>query len=420
MRRFAIVVLAAVLFLAIFGCASPQQPSVQGAKVAQPADVPAKNVTGGQPAVPPVQNISGASHIPDQQAGAPPPIPGQAKNASNSPAPPQGQGKYPAPVENESFAVALIPPGVENNCVGFLVGAQGEIATAAKAGAGMVRPHPGPFAWGWIEKQAGNYDFGATDEFAFIAGGQNEAILATVWPFADWDQTCSQPCEVNASDQFYPRQSFGIAEGIPLKRCKPCDMPAYKKFLSALVERYDGDGKGDMPGLKIPIKYYEILNEPEMRSDGLTFFKGSAQDYVDILAASNEAIKAACPDCKVVQAGAAGNDEQSLSFWREAFAKGAGQYFDIANIHYIAQGDKATLNVAQFRGLMSEYGIDKPIWVTEAEYAAGDSVTPSFEGALSAGASKVFFTRFEIGKKGPPTPGVYSAEYSDLPAKCPG
>ncbi|VVC01960.1 Uncharacterised protein [uncultured archaeon] len=197
-------------------------------------------------------------------------------------------------------------------------------------------------------------------------------------------------------------------------------MDAYRKFLSALVERYDGDGKDDMPGLKMPVKYYEILNEPEMRSPDLTFFKGSAQDYADLLAASNDAIKETCADCKVVQAGAAGNDEQFLSFWKDVFSKGGGDYFDIANIHYIAHGDKSTLNVAPFKSLMAGYGIEKPVWVTEAEYAPGDTVTASFKGALSAGASKIFFTRFEIGKKGPPAPGVYSEEYRGLTAACPG
>ena len=36
---------------------------------------------------------------------------------------------------------------------------------------------------------------------------------------------------------------------------KPCSMDDYKNFLIKLVDRYDGDGSNDMPGLTKPIKY---------------------------------------------------------------------------------------------------------------------------------------------------------------------
>ena len=36
----------------------------------------------------------------------------------------------------------------------------------------------------------------------------------------------------------------------------------YQDFVKQLVERYDGDGIDDMPGLKNPIKYWQIDNEP--------------------------------------------------------------------------------------------------------------------------------------------------------------
>jgi hypothetical protein len=44
---------------------------------------------------------------------------------------------------------------IEKNCIGFLVGAADEVATAEKISAGWIRPHPGPFAWGFIEKNKG-------------------------------------------------------------------------------------------------------------------------------------------------------------------------------------------------------------------------------------------------------------------------
>ena len=183
------------------------------------------------------------------------------------------------------------------------------------------------------------------------------------------------------------------------------------------MERYDGDGIDDMPNLIIPIRYYEILNEPEMKEPDLTFYKGTEKGYVEILKASNEAIKSACPDCKTVQGGAAGIIPYMLDYWKKVFELGGADYFDIANIHYINSGDLNTLNIKDFKKLMQEKDIDKPIWVTEAEYDSEEDVEISFKGALNAGASKIFFTRFKIGhKKDPSILNHYSKVYDKV--KC--
>lgn len=42
---------------------------------------------------------------------------------------------------------------------------------------------------------------------------------------------------------------------------KPEHLAAYRKWIAAVVERYDGDGNADMPGLKHPVRYYEIGSE---------------------------------------------------------------------------------------------------------------------------------------------------------------
>lgn len=321
----------------------------------------------------------------------------------------------------EPLEVHDIPQDVESNCLGFLTHQLSEVSIVSKVDGGWTRPHPGPFAWGFIETSPGVYDFSVTDKWVLIAQASNVTILATVWPYADWDQTCASNCEANTEDHFYPRVFGNEKQGIPLKRCKPCNMTAYKSFLSNLVERYDGDGINDMPDLKIPIKYWEISNEPSMQGGQLTFFKGTPAEYIEILKASNDAIADSCDDCYVVQGGSAGNHEQAAVFWEEVYSLGGGDYYDIANIHYISYGDGSTLNVREFKETMNKYGIDKPIWVTEVEYNSED-LTDAFDGALAAGASKLFFTGFYIGGKDkvkPSGPNVYSKEYADLAARCP-
>ncbi|MBM3200347.1 hypothetical protein FJZ53_05395 [Candidatus Woesearchaeota archaeon] len=324
--------------------------------------------------------------------------------------------------KQETARPVSIPAEIENNCIGFLAGAPEEAGTVALIEGGWVRPHPGPFAWGWIEPhietKRGDFDFEETDRWVKESQMHKITILGTIWPYATWDQNkCHKDlsCDVSSEDQFYPR---GEGDSIPRTRCVPCSFDDYKKFLSKLVERYDGDGIEDMPSLEIPIKYWEVLNEPELKEPFLTFYKGTQEEYVQILKASNEAIRSSCPDCKIVQGGAAGNAPEMLAYWKKIFQLGGAKYFDIANIHYIGSGDLSTLNVKDFKKIMQENGIDKPIWVTEAEYKSESEVLSSFKGAIGAGASKVFFTRFTIGYKGPPTPLAYSKVYENIASNC--
>lgn len=309
-----------------------------------------------------------------------------------------------------------IPFSIEKNQFGFVPGAPEEAETVALTGAGWERPHPGPFVWGWIEEEKGNFNFESTDFWIKEAQKNNIAILATIWPYADWDQNIchDKECAVSEEDQFYPRVKMGSKEGIPKLRCAPCKIDDYKVFLSRLVERYDGDGIDDMPGLEMPVKYHEILNEPEMKEPFLTFYKGSQEEYAEILKESYGTIKSACPDCIVIHAGAAGATKASIDYWRKIFELSEDNYFDIANIHFVKFGDLTTLNAKDFKKLLQENNINKSLWVTEAEYSSEGEVEQSAEGALNAGASKIFFTRFEVGKQGPPTAGKYSKVYDKV------
>lgn len=63
------------------------------------------------------------------------------------------------------------------------------------------------------------------------------------------------------------------------------------------AEGYDGDGENDMPGLKIPIKYWQIINEPDIKEDPyVIFFVGNERDYFEVLKESCQTIKQVCLD----------------------------------------------------------------------------------------------------------------------------
>ncbi|MCD6358460.1 MAG: hypothetical protein J7L90_00630, partial [Dehalococcoidia bacterium] len=259
------------------------------------------------------------------------------------------------------------------------------------------RPHPGPFIWGWVEQTKGEYLWQYPDQWVQRNQSKGFGTLATIWPFAVWDQ--AQWELPTATTVLVFEQEMGKS------RRKPHDIDAYKEFVSALVERYDGDGIDDMPGLELPIKYWEVSNEPGMQSGFNSFFNGSPEDYLEILKATYQAVKEADPDAKVLHAGMAGMESWIVSFWEPIFKNGS-QYFDIANIHSIGASDE--LNVPQFSALLRKYNINKPIWVTEAQHRIGQShsgkyISPeehgqilvkSYVNAFACGVDKIFYTSF--------------------------
>lgn len=394
-----IFLLGIVLALVFVGCVEEIPDKIPEEQPVQPQE---------QPLLPPEEPAQPIEETPEE----PPP----------EEVPPEEVPPEEVPLEEPEVTAVSMPESIENNCIGFLVGNEDEIENIPVIGAAWTRPHPGPFAWGFIERNSGMYDFHVTDDYVREAGNNDVAILPTVWPFADWDRASSSECMVSGQDEFYPRvypADPGGFQGIPTYRCKPKDMQAYKRFLAALVERYDGDGINDMPDLKIPIKYWEVLNEPELDSEHLTFFLGDEEDYLEVLRESYLTIKESCPDCKVLHGGAAGTQTEFLAFWDNLFELGTAEYFDIANIHHIG-GHDPTLNVAEFKSLLDEHNIKKPIWVTEAEFDSPDADAKALsQGALDAGADKIFFVSFEVGGHRPVHPGQHHPVYEEIVGLCP-
>lgn len=259
--------------------------------------------------------------------------------------------------------------------------------------------------WGEIETSPGAYDWSISDEMISASQQQDIYLLAMVKPFAGWDQeTCHRD---PAYDAALPRNG-GAAT---IKVGSPCDMQAYGSFLRQLVERYDGDGTDDMPGLAIPVKYWEIMNEPSMQGgetggmgEELKFFVGTPEEYLEILRTSYESIKEADPGAQVAHAGMAGMQPQFVAFWKPVFSGGGGEYFDIANIHAISVDEhRQDLFTISFRRLLEQYGLgDKPIWITEVQLgslAERPEDTGAFEEllvkasvfSLAHGADKLFY-----------------------------
>ena len=166
----------------------------------------------------------------------------------------------------------------------------------------------------------------------------------------------------------------------------PEDIAEFVQFVRALVERYDGDGIADAPGSPV-IEHWEIYNEPDGNSTSPPPAWGDdPEKYADLLKAVYPAVKAANPRAKVLFGGVAkdGFVEDGgkfvSSFVSDVLQAGAGPYFDIMNFHaypafsfnWASQGPGLYEKAQALRAEMAQFGVNKPIVVTEAGWHSND------------------------------------------------
>ncbi len=156
----------------------------------------------------------------------------------------------------------------------------------------------------------------------------------------------------------------------------------YAAFVSAVVERYDGDGYKDMPGLRYPIRYYEIESEAQHS----IFWTGSVEEYGRLLKTAYEVAKKADPHTKIILSGMNfGNFfddnpsqeeitqkikhlsikyKKELSFIRKTLAM--GEFYDVVEFHYNRDYTGAIGTVKWLKEEMAKHGYRKEIWAGDA------------------------------------------------------
>ncbi|HXF61076.1 MAG TPA: hypothetical protein VNK95_05635 [Caldilineaceae bacterium] len=155
----------------------------------------------------------------------------------------------------------------------------------------------------------------------------------------------------------------------------------FAAFVVALVERYDGDGWLDAPGA-IVIRHWEFYNEPDIgpQPGGSGWGEHGAQ-YAEMLKWVYPAVKNADAGAQVLFGGISYDwfTEDGGVFIRtfldDVLKAGGGDYFDIMNFHYYPSNRRAWTQsnsnglvekTAAVRAKLAEYGLDKPIAITEA------------------------------------------------------
>jgi Glycosyl hydrolase catalytic core len=259
--------------------------------------------------------------------------------------------------------------------------------------------------WGLLEVSPGTYRWEVLDAVVKSVQTAGGRYVGTVMPYAGWElrasgyaPTTDEQCLRLLTEDFYY-----LAADQRMDRYK--DEAAYQQFLAAAVERYDGDGVSDMPGLTTPIIYWQIHNEPEGNHCGL--FRGNETQFARHMQISRETIAAACPACKVLNGGAATPlfkenqvpPLQGVNFWRDYALAGGAPYIDIIAVHYNQGKDPDHGNVADFeyqvRRARELLGAAKPVWVTEFGVVIGDH--GNFKGLTEKEAAAWYVRMYSAG-----------------------
>lgn len=230
----------------------------------------------------------------------------------------------------------------------------------AALGVPAAKPYPDAITWGSMQRRPGGpIDFSGMDRFVreYQEAGFRELILVLKAKCA-WGSR-------DAARNFAPRPEHGRA---------------FDAWVRAVVERYDADGSDDMPGLRRPVRYYEL------GSEWSTFEPTPVEDYLAMLARAAAAARSASrrvvflhaaflttgvfrhrpPPAGYAAAFAAADRrivEKSLADIRKILDQ--PRHFDAVNVH--ALGDPAEIEpiVAWLRWEMKQRGYRKPLIISD-------------------------------------------------------
>ena len=157
----------------------------------------------------------------------------------------------------------------------------------------------------------------------------------------------------------------------------PVDVDQYTAFVRAVVERYGGSGRQSWPGLRAPIRYWQVENEPLPDATG----------YVGLLEITTTAIKAADSGATVLAGGvivapdAQGRYVNDLSarYKQNIVDRLTSRMLDVFDIHFYgdARGNYRKFEDVYdfYRTALDRRGLDHvPIWVTEMGTYSGEPI----------------------------------------------
>jgi hypothetical protein len=138
----------------------------------------------------------------------------------------------------------VFPDGEEEIIIGVEYVVLGIGNAFSDLGIPAVKPLPGSFSWDKMQKNPNaSIDFSYTDKY--VKEFQDNGFTHIIFGLKTSGNLLFDPWMI---DKEYPKT----------QAVDPNYYSAFSNWVKSLVERYDKDGVNDMPGLKYPVKHYEI------------------------------------------------------------------------------------------------------------------------------------------------------------------
>lgn len=161
---------------------------------------------------------------------------------------------------------------------------------------------------------------------------------------------------------------------------------AWNAYVRRVVERYDGDGKDDAPGLLRPIRWWELDNEVDLHyAHCLQVGKDweSPEDYYALLRLTREAMRQADPESRLLPGlSSTRTDRQAFTtdqYFERLFAVDGGNaanLVDALNLHdYSRSVDDMVVRVDWLRKVA---GKPLPVWLTEFGLPSNEAAHPGW------------------------------------------
>jgi len=229
-----------------------------------------------------------------------------------------------------------------------------EIKSIEELGVGTIRV---PLHWQLVKIQKGKYDWSTVDRLLKVIQAKQLEVLFTI--------RTNFPKEAQEH-----KRKRGAIEINP----ESLDKKEWVYFVETLANRYRGQRVS-----------YEVENEV----NEVTFWKGTLEQYVELLKVGYDVIKKADPKakvlpsamrCGIVQNSQSGWVGEKAWRWHDGWLKPifSTKKFDVVNVHNYYFPSKITANGLTFRSylqhirdLMKESGLgDRPIWITETGFVS--------------------------------------------------
>jgi hypothetical protein len=235
-----------------------------------------------------------------------------------------------------------------------------EIKYIQELGVGTIRV---PLQWQLVRIRPGEYDWSAIDRLLKVAQMKQIEVLFTIRTTFR-EETKKHKPKKGAIQQISPPS---------------VDREHWVHFVETLANRYRGQGIN-----------YEIENEV----NGEAFWKGTLEEYLELLKTGYDVIKKVDPKAKVLPSamgcGIVRNFQGDTTKyeawkWHDSWLQPilSTKKFDVVNVHNYYFPSDIVANGLTFRGylehvhdLMKKSGLgDRPIWITETGYVSAPTAT---------------------------------------------